>query len=278
VASGWTAKVLAELHRADPRCGDELRLISSVSGGSVATAYYLAAHHAPLDQRALQQVLAASMRSSLSPAAYGLAFADLRRGLFPIWVDESFDRGRLLEADWRARGQRLYHGLDIDVGSPHDADLQPLTAWIEHIRRRRAPGVIFNSTVMESGQRVAITPLSTLHAEWRSGSGLGGEPPERFQSPPTLGEFLAGGDQLTVDLWTAARVSATFAYVSPPARRARTATAISSPTDAAGTVPATSMPALRRPRRSSCPTRRRSMAGSISSTAATRTIPASPRR
>ena len=221
LASGWTAKVLAELHRAAPRFGDELRLISSVSGGSVATAYYLAAHHAPLDQRALQQVLAASMRSSLSPAAYGLAFADLRRGLFPIWVDESFDRGRLLEADWRARGQRLYHGLDIDVGSPHDADLQPLTAWIENIRGRRAPGVIFNSTVMESGQRVAITPLSTLHAEWRSGSGLGGEPPERFQSPPTLGEFLAGGDQLTVDLWTAARVSATFAYVSPPARAAR---------------------------------------------------------
>ena len=113
------------------------------------------------------------------------------------------------------------------------------------MQRGEKPAVIFNATVMETGERIAITPLSTLHSDWAGGM----EYPLRRDNAQTLSEFLSAkrdsgaqadpskaknGDKAEekkptcpqytngydIDVWTAARLSATFSYVSPAARAA----------------------------------------------------------
>jgi hypothetical protein len=219
LASGWTAKVLSELHARHDCFAKELRLISAVSGGSVGTAHYLAAHRpergaAPLSREALEGVVEDAMASSLSVSAYGTAFPDFRRALFPFWVDEAFDRARLLEADWRrtanTRNGRSAEALDL------------LDGWGPAIVTGSRPAVILNATVMETGRRVAITPIASLRSEWAGWThGTPGQlVPNRHYYAATLAEFLGAPENHTVDLWTAARLSATFSYVSPAARAA----------------------------------------------------------
>jgi len=219
LATGWTATVLTELHRAYPRFRRELRLISAVSGGSVATAYYVSAHRTgtpdeQLSDRTLDRIVANSMKSSLAVTAYGFAFPDFRRAVLPILVSETFDRGRLLEDDWRRTGEgrrksRAYPFL--------------LSAWIPEIRSGTKPAVIFNTTVMETGERIAITPMSSLATPWLgpnlNGNGTGPSPTRRLAAR-TLAEFLGQTPRYSIDVWTAARLSATFSYISPAARAA----------------------------------------------------------
>jgi hypothetical protein len=226
LAAGWTAKVLGELHRAYPRFRRELRLISAVSGGSVGTVHYVRAHDSrsePLGRDILRRVFRDSVDTSLAAAAYGFAFPDLHRMLIPIGVPQ-FDRGRLQEARWRATA---------DGASGAEANPELLSHWSDAIRRGSKPAVILNATVLESGERVAITQLRSLQqvepteppadwSGWRPPDSAG-PAPRRRNGARTLSEFLLPEDRArapgyTVDVWTAARLSATFSYVSPPAR------------------------------------------------------------
>lgn len=220
LASAWTAKVLAELASAYPRFTTEARVISSVSGGSVAAAHYVSALSGVLPDATPRwaDFMDAAMWPSLAPTAYGLAFADLRRALFPIWVTEWFDRGRLLEADWRALGNRLRGGAPLAEAHAADGDRVLVSDWRQDVRSGRLPAVIFNTTVMETGERIAITPIADLSSPWPLPAAA--SDPQRFHYPRTLGQFLGAGDTVSVDIWTAARLSATFAYVSPAARAA----------------------------------------------------------
>jgi hypothetical protein len=219
LASGWTAKVLTELHARHDGFVRELRLVSAVSGGSVGTAHYLAAHRpgrrpGSLDCDTLRDVVEDAMASSLSVSAYGTAFPDFRRAVFPLFVDEAFDRGRLLEADWR-RTANTRHGVPAEA-----FDL--LDGWGPAVRDGSRPAVILNATVMETGERLAITPIASLRSAWTGWAH--GEPPKplpgRRHYATTLAEFLGAPGGYTVDVWTAARLSATFSYVSPAARAA----------------------------------------------------------
>lgn len=232
LAAGWTTKVLTELHKAYPNFRTELRLISSVSGGSVGSAHYVSAlpddKDKQLSAEALRDIVEDSMKSSLAITAYGVAFPDFRRTLVPIGVDQEFDRGRLLEADWRktANCRKLasqqqkqiedFRSFCRGLPKPQQEALVMLSDWREVIRQGKKPAVIFNTTVMETGERIAITPLSSLNSEW-AGKELY---PARHSYARTLSEFLGKADQYDVDVWTGARLSATFSYVSPAARAA----------------------------------------------------------
>ena len=199
------------------------------------------------------------MRSSLASTSYGLAFPDFRRVIFPFFVDEEFDRARLLEKDWRrianCRRQMAMAkkpGAQANIGefcqNTPEAEREKavwFSQWLEDMQRGEKPAVIFNATVMETGERIAITPLSTLHSDWAGGM----EYPLRRDNAQTLSEFLSAkrdsgaqadpskaknGDKAEekkptcpqytngydIDVWTAARLSATFSYVSPAARAA----------------------------------------------------------
>ena len=88
-----------------------------------------------------------------------------------------------------------------------------LARLVGSIRSGRIPAPIFNATAMEVGRRVMITPIR--FEEPISGGRAG---PRRA---PTLSEYLLGERSTSyadLPLWTAARLSATFPYVTPAAR------------------------------------------------------------
>ncbi|MBI3801942.1 MAG: patatin-like phospholipase family protein [Deltaproteobacteria bacterium] len=214
LAAGWTTKVLTELHNDYPNFRPELRLISGVSGGSVGAAHYVCAHGEgtnPLSKAVLQEVVENALKTSLSITAYGFAFPDFRRAIFPIWTDEDFDRGRLAEADWRK--------ISNNLNKRDPKELVLLSDWRDAIRNGSKPAVIFNTTVMENGARIALTPISSLESKWAGWKIEGRETdPTRYNYAKTLSEFIGTKEQYSVDVWTAARLSATFSYVSPAAR------------------------------------------------------------
>ena len=266
LAAGWTAQVLTKLHSEYPNFARELRLISAVSGGSVGAAHYVNSVSEILTltddkqrETLLQEVADDAMKSSLASTSYGLAFPDFRRVIFPFFVDEEFDRARLLEKDWRriancrrqmamAKKPGAQANIRQSCQDTPEAEREKavwFSEWLGDMQRGDKPAVIFNATVMETGERIAITPLSTLHSDWAGGM----EYPLRRDNAQTLSEFLSakreGGAQadpsqakkddkaeekkLTcpqytngydIDVWTAARLSATFSYVSPAARAA----------------------------------------------------------
>lgn len=263
LAAGWTAQVLTKLHSAYPDFGKELRLISAVSGGSVGAAHYVNSVSEILrltgdsQRAALQEVAEDAMRSSLASTSYGLAFPDFKRAIFPFIVDEEFDRARLLEMDWRRIAncrrqtaktpgvQSNFRQFCRNIPEGEREKVVWFSEWLEDIQRGDKPAVVFNATVMETGERIAITPLSTLHSDWAGGM----EYPLRRDNAQTLSEFLSvkrdseprvdpskadKGDKeqkknptcpqytngYDIDVWTAARLSATFSYVSPAASAA----------------------------------------------------------
>ena len=265
LAAGWTAEVLTKLHSVYPDFGKELRLISAVSGGSVGAAHYVNSVSEILrltgdsQRAALQEVAEDAMRSSLASTSYGLAFPDFKRAIFPFIVDEEFDRARLLEMDWRRIANCRRQTAETPGLQPNfreycrkvpEAEREKavwFSQWLEDMQGGDKPAVIFNATVMETGERIAITPLSTLHSDWAGGM----EYPLRRDNAQTLAEFLSAkrdseaqadpskadkGEKeqqqkknptcpqytngYDIDVWTAARLSATFSYVSPAARAA----------------------------------------------------------
>ncbi len=204
-AAGWTSLMLKRLCEADPAFLDRTRLVSSVSGSSVAMAFLAEAQlRQPQQPRReqLAEVLRGSTGSSLSAAARGLAYPDFWRlascGLWPWGADAPFtDRGRLQELSWIR---------NAGAGSSPPRALSDLRGAI---RAGQLPAMIFNASVMETGERIMITPAD-FHPGARQARGRTHSKLLRRDMDGTFGADLS--------LWTAARLSATFPYVSPMAR------------------------------------------------------------
>lgn len=227
LAAGWTALALEKLIGDRPELVDEIRLLSTVSGGSVGAAFYVHGllEHGNLgaatqtDRYAvLHGVYDRATQSTLTSAAYGFAFLDFWRFLLGGWLPvlEHWDRGVLLEDAWgRAAG-----APDLTL-----TDLRP------GIAEGTLPAVVLNATIMETGRRLMLTPIdfagppAGLAVEDQRARSLS----EQLLSAPAKGEVADPG------LWTAARLSATFPYVSPAARAEW----------ADGTTPAEASPASR---------------------------------
>ncbi|HEX2445048.1 MAG TPA: patatin-like phospholipase family protein [Vicinamibacterales bacterium] len=183
-ASLWTTHVFQRLGQEIPGFHEQVTLISAVSGGAVGSLYYVDGFtdgSVPM----MEEVVAASGESSLSAAVWGFAFLDVHRTylgrLLGIW-----DRGWALEQRW----------------GTHLADSnRTLGAWTDGIRAGWRPIALFNATVQETGERLILSPVTI---EPRQASGR-----------RDLAEMLPGRD---LKLVTAARLSATFPYVSPHSR------------------------------------------------------------
>lgn len=210
-AAGWTARALEQLiaNRAELR--QEIRVISGVSGGAVGAAFVidgiLRAAPGTSPASVLHDARVRSTASSLEPVAYGFAFLDFPRLLSGGIYDPQQDRGQLLENEWAriatapVAGEKV--GRRPDAG-PGKRRLRSLNA---SIRDGVVPAPIFGTTVMEAGQRLMITPITF---------------PSTGPRARTLQEFVLNTASATpepdIDLWTAARLSATFTYISPPVR------------------------------------------------------------
>ena len=186
-AAAWSARALTGIYEQWPDFQRSVRFISAVSGGSVGAMYFVEAlGRERTEADALSRVRAMAERSSLSEVAWGLAYPDLWRTLLPIprWLRFEKDRGWALQHAW-VRG---WTGAD-----------RGLASWLDGVREGWRPAVAFNATDVEGGRRF-ISGTFDVPDTWKS-----------VRSHVTT---YPGRD---IEIATAARLSATFPYVTPVA-------------------------------------------------------------
>jgi hypothetical protein len=195
-ASAWTVQVLTGL---DELYGTDftrsIGVVSGASGGSVGAMFYLAGGNwsgtgPPFDDAARNRTNHNAAASSLEAAAWGIAYPDLIRSFAPFLVRQDVDRGWAIERAWESRmGQ-----------SPTLGD------WSQRIAAHEMPVPIFNATLAETGQRLVISPV----VDNPGAAPTAAESCEFFN----LYSRAIANPRVT----TAARLSATFPYVSPICR------------------------------------------------------------
>lgn len=192
-ATGWTVQVLTGLQNllgnSFPKA---ISLISSVSGGSVGTMYYLnhftEKGYPPNEE--LDNIFNRATEDSLDAVGWGLAYPDLWRILgVPIFAPKLSDRGTALEKDWQS-----------EMKQPNET----LTDWHQKINDGKLPIPIFNTTLVENGYRFLITPINLSQSfDHQQGKCF---------------DFDGLYPHSDLNVATAARLSASFPYVSPLAR------------------------------------------------------------
>ncbi len=191
-AAFWSAAVLAFLQEEDPdrTLPRSLLATSAVSGGSVGLAFYLQEFDAgPPDLSAVETARERAGKSSLAAVAWGLAYPDFHRMFVPFLVADRYDRGWALERAWKEQGLR---------------DDSTLRRWRHGVARGTRPTAIFNATMLETGQRMLIATHDLSD-------------PEISDAASPCG-WLGLYPDCDLRIATAARLSASFPYVSPASR------------------------------------------------------------
>ncbi|WP_348263923.1 hypothetical protein P8935_05155 [Telmatobacter sp. DSM 110680] len=208
-ASAWTAEVLTRIaedcQQSDGKnpFASSLLLVSSVSGGSQGTMYVLGSYSASngkLNMETLPDVRDASSRTALSAVGWGILYPDLLRTVPVVgsatgaFLGHDIDRGWALENEWVKNWKR-----------PLWSSAPKIDDWVKDTRNGKRPAVIFNATVSETGQRFIIGSSSLpsgKNVEWGS----------------TALQFSNAYPHLNIPISTAARLSASFPWVSPMPR------------------------------------------------------------
>jgi hypothetical protein len=195
-AAAWTARVLTGLVTAGEQAGLEdrfsqsIRAISSVSGGSKGTLYFVNAYqNGKFDPRKTDEVFQAAADSSLDDVAWGMVYPDTFRSVAPLLLSPRIDRGWALERAW------LKHLHVSFENSPS------LGSWRQDARNHVRPAVIFNTTLVETGERFLFSSVDISSSAGR----------RSFHD-------VEGYQALDLSAVTAARLSATFTYVTPVSR------------------------------------------------------------
>ncbi len=233
-ASAWTTRVLSGLQQ---ELGENftrsIHLISAVSGGS--TGSYLFAESiddtgVPANEL-LGELFEASMKSSLAETGWGLAFADVIRTFTPFLVapDERHrDRGWAMEQAWRQEAARLkckaQNAGECRPAQLADTQASSLQQWADDAASGRLPGMILASTVVDDGQQAFFSNLDLSGFDDNLDRRLADR--RKFVSDPSLARHFpfkastsAGiGGVPNLPASTAARLSATFPWISPAAR------------------------------------------------------------
>ena len=191
-AAAWTAQVLEGLDDLDENFSDSLRLISAVSGGSQGSTCYVCCR---AQKDTSPSPAEAAKRSSLDELAWGLGWPDFIRSLFPWFSANLIGRGRALEKAWVTN-------CSAGENRPSKLD-EALSNWNDGVRNGDLPGLILNATLVESGERLLFgTTRFSGKDEVRA----------RVDATELHG---SGWDVAAV---SAARLSATFPYVTPASR------------------------------------------------------------
>lgn len=243
-AAAWTTKVLTELDKELPGFGRSIGLISSVSGGSVGVMQYVG-HRGPIDQpltaETKDSINKLARERSLEAVSWGLAFPDFVRAIAPPAAPPLTDRAWALESWWWSQmGRKGNSGDRQAMQEVTIRDLIPL------IKEYKIPPIVFNSTCVETGQRVLISPMHADIApqpdslDWPRVQGVD-DRDERSRILDTTAHQLVSkpidfldfydaclvgnrrddpnaGTRANLRISTAARLSATFSYVTPVAR------------------------------------------------------------
>jgi hypothetical protein len=196
-AAYWTGNVLGELELATGgRFSRRLFAVSSVSGGSLGAAAWLAELDAPCNgsrasgRDCVRRFLKGDF---LAPVAAYLLFPDMLQRFLPFAAVRSFDRARALELSWERSWADTHAGAANAFAQPY-----------ERLGGSRAPRpkLFLNATRVETGKRVLVSPARFDEDEM-----------------PEADDLLAlGARRWTLPLSSAVHLSARFAYVSPPAK------------------------------------------------------------
>jgi hypothetical protein len=209
-AAVWTTLILQRLQEQISSFATRALMITGASGGMVGAAAWVAAlereNRAP---RARPPMAAKAISAdALTELSRALVFRDIPAALRN--EPNLGDRGRALQGAW-VDALRRDLGVDLDM---------PLSALAGGERRRELPSLVFSPTIVEDGTRLLISnlELATLtraEAPWLAKSPGGG--PGRTASSTSARHVrqLLGDDAGKITLATAARLSASFPFVSP---------------------------------------------------------------
>lgn len=197
-ASYWTMYALTELQEELGGFGRSVFLISSTSGGALASALFVEAYDAgePPPPDRVQALRAQAATPTLAAVTWGLALPDFLRtvsgGLFP--GDTLRNRGSALELGWERAGVLSGPG-------------PTLASWRADLREGARPIAIFNGIVAQSGAKLVISPMD-----------LDSTPIDACgREPMGFRQLYPGAD---IDVRTAVRLSASAPWVLPLSRPA----------------------------------------------------------
>jgi hypothetical protein len=201
-AATWTAAVLEQLDRL-PDFVRAVRLVTGASGGIVGAAFWVTRHYERLAGRpsAMEALPRLVARDSLGALAHRLVFRDVPFALLP--AVNAHDRGRAMEDAWR----RL----------PAGSLAVPIGALREHEERGELPSLVFTPMLVEDGRRLVIGNVDLSRATASYVRWIGGATPEAASVSAVHLEELFPGALRAFPLATAARLSASFPYVTPAA-------------------------------------------------------------
>jgi hypothetical protein len=204
-AAAWTAAILGQLDD-DPNFRPHTWIVSGASGGMVGAAVWAAASVSP--QRAnWRNLMSAVGADSLAPVVRRLVFSDVPGTLSPR-VDAD-DRGTALQARWRENVATLGE-LGTRLSDLSGAE-----------QKGKIPSLVFSPMVVEDGRRLLVSNLALAwtvanQVNWLEEGGAivpAVASVTAYHARDILGAAFDG-----ITLATAARLSASFPYVSPAAQ------------------------------------------------------------
>ncbi|HLO86691.1 MAG TPA: hypothetical protein VK203_17060 [Nostocaceae cyanobacterium] len=199
-AAGWTTAVLTGLQRVlGTSFIQSIAWISAVSGGSVGTMYYLDrfGENGYPEEQELQDIFNNATQDSLDAVAWGLAFPDLLRFIgLPFLVNQMEDRGTAIEIDWKGELKNKSASLNT---------------WYQQAQEGIIPIPIFNATLVEDGRRFLISPMTLASDDHNNDC-------EFTLAESRSIDFNTLYPEYNIDVTTAARLSASFPYISPVCR------------------------------------------------------------
>ena len=233
-SAAWSTRVLTGLEQATldarnvpefqgalPDFAGSVQCLSGVSGGSAGAMFFAAgygAHGLPaprpspsappeVDPGILDGIVGAAEASSLGQAVWGLAYPDTHRAWLPFFIRHYFrDRAEKMEIKWAYNASQYMGALGEQLKT------RSLTEWQEDALEGKRPAIIFNGTMVESGERISFStaPIRVLYLGQREFVSAGTR-----ATSPTDTQLYPGAD---LRITTAARLSAGFPVVSPAAR------------------------------------------------------------
>lgn len=220
-ATGWTVKVLTGLQELlGPSFTLATGLISSVSGGSVGTMYYLDQFEENKEEHKkdsaeswyfpkkeyFEDIFQRATLDSLGAVGWGLAYPDLFRFLgLPLFnlIFPKINRGWAMESYWK---QQL---------NKQDTCL---STWKEQVMEGNLPIPVFNATTVEDGYRLLISPMNFIGEEKKNCEKQveqNSQQQDEHELIKYARDFNIVYENFDLHIATAARLSATFPYVSP---------------------------------------------------------------
>ncbi|MEM7474183.1 MAG: hypothetical protein AAF483_04265, partial [Planctomycetota bacterium] len=256
-ASGWTTEVLRGLEDStDGKFSRSIGIISSVSGGSVGSLFYLAQYPELVEildsetdnsgsadgsptidaTTLLTHAHDQSTKSSLECVGWGLMFPDSIR-VTGFMQDSLFDRAAIQERVWQKRmvpfkeftdrGSSNFNFSLEDLG--HGRPDWRLGHLASAVKSGKLPAVVFNTFLVDTGQRVWMAPfvlrdkeIATVTSQAKrqaaKASDASSYATSRVRKSYDFLEYAQADDSMQTRLSSAARLSATFPYVAPTVR------------------------------------------------------------